>query len=517
MSATELLAWLEGQGVSVEVHDGELSCDAPQGFLTPKIVASLRQHKQDLLRLVAAAPVAQSFGQRRLWFLQRLNPGTTAYNEQAAIHLIGLVRLLPLEQALTRVVQRHDILRTVFSASATGTPIQSVERFAHVPIAIVDLEGLSPEHALHIVREGTKEDANRPFCLESAPPLRIVVYRCSAANHTLLLSMHHIVSDGWSMGVLFREFAAMYAAFASGGIDRLRPLTRQYVDFARWQTKRFEEPLGVRALQYWKARLSGLPLVIELPTDFPRPQVQSFEGASLAFQLDRFVSRGVRELVRQTGSTTFLCLLTAFQTLLHRYSGLTEFVLGVPVSGRDDSDFTALIGFFSNTLVISADFRESPSFRQLLTRARTTIVEAYENQRAPFECVVEALQPARSLRHSPVVQIVFTFQGGMLGDASMPNVRAELLDLPSRSSKFDLVLSMDEREDGLSGRFTYCSALFREQTLERMAAHFGTILKSALARPDVPASELALLTPEERALLSIPTRVAELERPYQFL
>jgi hypothetical protein len=515
MTGEELLAWLSERGVVLAAVGGDLHCDAPAGVLTDDIKQMLASNKAALLARLTSGATPQSLCQRRLWFLQHLNPDSAAYNERAAVRLTGPLSVAALEQALGEIAHRHEILRTFFPLSEDAEPCQVVLPFASSPIRFIDLAGLDREAASTAFQDQTVAESERPLPLEAVPPIKTILFRVDEEDHVLVILMHHIMSDGWSMGILWEEFAALYAACGAGRSHSLPELERQYADFARWQCRRAGTS-ETQMLSRWKEALEGAPLLLDLPFDWPRPARQSFEGGTFDFRMGASVADRVREMSRRTECSPFLCCLSAFQALVYRYTGKSDFLVGVPISGRNQSQFHDLIGYFSNTLVVRADCSGQPSFDELLMRTRRTVLDAYENQETPFERIVEGLQVARTLSHSPVFQVVFTFQREILNGRAMPGLDVRAVDLPGRSSKFDLVLSMSEDSDGLTGRFTYCSALFRAETIQAMASHFCNLLASAVSSSDTCLDEFEMLNPEERALFATPTEVPELNGCFDF-
>jgi amino acid adenylation domain-containing protein len=464
-------------------------------------------------------PLPLSFAQERLWFIDRLEPGSTTYSMPAAWRLGGALDEAALKRALGEIVRRHEALRTVFT-EVDGSPVQVIAPFDGFVVPVEDLSGLSEEDREQAVGRRAAEEAARPFDLSAGPLFRAVLLRLGAEDHVLLLGIHHIVTDGWSTGVLLREMWTLYEAYREGRESPLPELAVQYADYAVWQREQLAGEVLDRQLAYWKERLSGAPELLELPTDHPRPAVQTYRGAAFSAGFSPELLERLQALGRSEGATLFMTLLGAFQVLLSKYGAGEDVVVGTPIAGRTRQEIEELIGFFVNTLVLRTDLSGDPSFREVLGRVREATLGAYEHQDVPFEKLVTELQPERSLSHSPLFQVVFTLQnvGGMAGDVGgggggalpgpdMSGVGTELV-----TAKFDLSVEFIATPDGLYGGLNYNTDLFERGTIERMLGHLGRVLEQVAADADVRLSRLALTGPEERA------RVVEewnrTERPY---
>ncbi|HEX5725480.1 MAG TPA: condensation domain-containing protein, partial [Longimicrobiaceae bacterium] len=441
-----------------------------------------------------------SFAQERLWFLDRLEPGSTTYNIPAAWRLGGALDEAALERALGEVVRRHEALRTVL-AEADGSPVQVIAPFGGFALPVEDLSGLGETDREAAVRRRVREEARRAFDLSAGPLFRAALLRLGAEDHVLLLSMHHIVSDGWSMGVLFRELSALYAAYREGRESPLPELPVQYADYAVWQREQLEGEVLDRQLAYWKERLAGAPELLELPTDHPRPPVQTYRGASVPVELSLELLERLQALGRSEGATLYMTLLGAFQVLLSKYAGSEDVVVGSPMAGRTRGEVEELIGFFVNTLVLRTDLGGDPSFRETLRRVREATLGAYEHQEVPFEKLVAELQPERSLSHSPLFQVLFTLQnaegrGGALAGLEVSGVGAAM-----EIAKFDLSLELAATPQGLRGGLNYSTDLFERGTAERVLGHLERVLEQVAADADVRLSKVELLGDAERARL----------------
>ncbi|HEX9936581.1 MAG TPA: amino acid adenylation domain-containing protein, partial [Longimicrobium sp.] len=441
-----------------------------------------------------------SFAQERLWFLDRLEPGSATYNHPAAWRLEGALDEAALERALGEIVRRHETLRTVF-AEVNGSPVQVIAPFGGFALPVEDLSGLSEADREAAARRRAGEEAARPFDLATGPLFRAVLLRLGAEDHVLLLGMHHIVSDGWSMGVLRRELGALYAAYLEGGESPLPELAVQYADYAVWQREQWAGEALDRQLSYWRERLAGAPELLELPTDHPRPAVQAFRGASVPVELPPELLERLQALGRSEGATLYMTLLGAFQVLLGRYAGSDDVVVGSPIAGRTRGEVEALIGFFVNTLVLRTDLSGDPSFREVLRQVREATLGAYEHQEVPFERLVAELQPERSLSHSPLFQVMFALQNAGGQGGTLPGLQVGEAGAAMEIAKFDLALTLAATPQGLRGDLSYSTDLFERGTIDRMLGHLARVLEEAAARPEARLSELDLLSVEERGLV----------------
>jgi amino acid adenylation domain-containing protein len=441
-----------------------------------------------------------SFAQERLWFIDRLEPGSTVYNVPVARRMVGALDQAALERALGEVVRRHEVLRTVLR-EVDGSPVQVIAPFGGFALPVEDLSGLSEADREAAVGRRAGEEARRTFDLSAGPLFRAALLRLGADDHVLLLSMHHVVSDGWSMGVLFRELSALYAAYREGGESPLPQLAVQYADYAVWEREQLEGEVLDRQLAYWKERLAGAPELLELPTDRPRPAVQTYRGANVPVELSQELLERLQALGRSEGATLYMVLLGAFQVLLSKYGGGEDVVVGSPIAGRTRREVEELIGFFVNTLVLRTDLSGDPGFREVLGRVREATLGAYEHQEVPFEKLVAELQPERSLTHSPLFQVMFTLQDGEGREAALPGLSVSGVQAELGSAKFDLSLGLMVTPGGLRGGLNYSTDLFERATVERMLGHLERVLEQVAADAEVRLSELELLGQAERALV----------------
>ncbi|HYN22225.1 MAG TPA: SDR family NAD(P)-dependent oxidoreductase, partial [Thermoanaerobaculia bacterium] len=442
-----------------------------------------------------------SFAQERLWFLEQLEPGSPLYNLSRVLRVEGPLDCAVLALCLGEVVRRHEALRTVFPRR-DGPPVQVIQPAGAFSLPVVDLSGL-PERereALALLLAG--EEARRSFDLTRGPLLRGVLLRLAPlgerSDHVAALTMHHIVSDGWSTGILIREVTALYAAFAEGKPSPLPELPIQYADYAAWQRSWLRGEILESEISFWSAQLAGLPPLLELPTDRPRPAVQSFRGVSRPVRLPAGLSRQAQALSLNEGATLFMVLLAGFQALLARYSGQQDLAVGSPVAARNRIEVEGLIGCFVNTLVLRGDLSGEPTFRELLGRARETALAAYLHQDVPFEKLVEELSPERSLAHASLFQVMLVLQNAPVESLEIRNLRLRPVSVEETTAKFDLELNLEEQDGELAGWVEVATDLFDAPTVERLIAHYERLLTAALQAPELKASELPLFSTVER-------------------
>jgi len=446
-----------------------------------------------------------SSAQWRLWLLDQLEPGSPAYNMAAMLQLPAALDPAALRRSLEALVRRHESLRTTFIAVG-GQPMQAIapEAGVKIPLPVVDLRDLPAEEREEVVRRLRREEARRPFDLARGPLLRAALLHQGAQGYVLLLSIHHIIADEWSMGVLLGDLAALYNAAVAGVPAPLPELPIQYADYAQWQREALEGEALEEQRAYWRRQLAGTPDALELPTDRPRPPQQSFEGITYGFEVPASIEAGLRRLGRQERATLFMTLLAAFQALLHRYTGRDDIVVGSPVAGRTQPELEGLIGLFINMLVLRGDLAGDPTFRELLGRARGMALDAYDHQDVPFEHLVEELRPARDPSRNPLFQVMFVLQNAPTAAVELAGAPLQQEWADTGTAKVDLTLYVVETEDGgLRGLLEYNTDLFEEATIARMAEHFRTLLEGIAADPDRRLSALPLLTEVERRQLLV--------------
>jgi amino acid adenylation domain-containing protein len=442
-----------------------------------------------------------SLAQQRLWFLNQLEPDSAAYNIVFAVRISGDLHVRALEQSLQTLVSRHEILRTTFSA-VEGRPVQVVAPRVELTLPVIDLRGWPEGEREDRARALARDDSQRLFDLVQGPLLRTTLVRLTESEHVLLLSMHHIVSDGWSMNVFVSETAALYESFRRDEPSPLSELPLQYADYAIWQREWLESAAAESQLSYWRQQFSTAPAVLDLPFDRPRTTLQSAEGRKHSIFIAPELTGGLKTLSRQEGTTLFMTLLAAFQALLYRYTNQEDVTVGSTVAGRDRREIEGLIGCFLNTLVLRTDLSGEPTFRELLGRVREVALAAYANQDVPVEMLLEELQPERHLSHNPLFQVMFILQNTPLAELQLADVRLNLLPNEYSTPKFDLTLDLTESSEGLAGFIEYRSELFTPETIGRFSAHFQTMLAAIVESPDMRVMRLPLLTTvEEEQLL----------------
>jgi amino acid adenylation domain-containing protein len=442
-------------------------------------------------------PAVLSSAEQRLWFFDQLQPHHPFYNMPVAARLHGPLADQALDRSVQELVRRHESLRTVFPANF-GRSVRRVVPAGNQSVRRVDLRGIAAAEREQELQRQVRAEAREPFDLAQGPLLRCVLYRLADEHHVLLLVMHHIIVDGWSVGIMAREFGLLYAAFAEGRPSPLAPLELQYADYAVWQQKRTDGELCQRELTYWKQQLADAPLVLDLPLDRPRPAQQSFEGAWHPLELPAELSAGLRELARRQRTTLFAVLLAAYKVLLARYCRQDDIAVGTVVANRTRQQLEPLVGFFANTLVLRTDLSGDPSFRELLARVNNVTSDAYAHQDLPFEKLVEALCPDRRANRSPLFQAALVLENMPLELPNVRHLRAEPLPIDNGTAKYDLAFLISETAGGLSGNIEYATALFDPQTIAHLGRAWLTLLQSAVDAPDRPISRLPLVDGIER-------------------
>jgi amino acid adenylation domain-containing protein/non-ribosomal peptide synthase protein (TIGR01720 family) len=476
-------------------------------FEAPTLAAFAREielaisttHQSDvsaIAQVSRSANLPLSFAQQRLWFLHQLDPNDTSYTIPAAVRIQGVLNTTALEQSLNEIVQRHEILRTQFVAIA-GHPTQVIIPTVTIPLIQVNLQALSPSQQDAEVQKLALQETQHSFDLSQAPLLRSTLLQLADNDFVLLLTMHHIISDGWSIGILIQEIVQLYTAFTQGQCSPLATLPIQYGDFAAWQRQWLQGEVLESQLAYWKQQLTGELPTLELPSDRPRPAVQSFQGATRSLQLPLDLSTALKTFSQEQGTTLFITLLTAFKTLLHRYTQQEDILVGSPISNRNRAELEGLIGCFVNTLVFRTNLSGNSSFQTVLKRVREVALCAYAHQDVPFEKLVDELQPERDLSHNPLFQVMFVLQNAPMPDLELPDLTVSTLDIDSKTSTFDLTLTVIETPIGLSCSCEYNTDLFETATINRMLRQFQTLLESIIINPKQSISDLPLLAETE--------------------
>jgi amino acid adenylation domain-containing protein len=498
-----------------DIDRTRLRCNAPKGALTAEIRAELAERKVELIDFLqqenlgnnptddSIKPIqrdgnlAVSFAQARLWFFDRLEGASATYNIPVSLQLLGDLNISALKMAVAEVIHRHEALRTHFEL-VNDAPIQVISGDVVIDIPVFDLQHLPEMEQSLKVKELAIDESQQAFDLAVTPLVRVKLLQLSNTSHVLLITMHHIISDGWSMGIFISELSELYQSFCVGKSSPLPALTIQYADFANWQRNWLTGDVLEKQLNYWKELLTGAPPLLELPTDRPRPPIQGFAGNFVKFPLDRSLSQQLTALSQRSGATLFMTMLAAFNVLLARYSGQDDVVIGSPIANRNRRETEPLIGFFVNTLVIRAKLHENPTFLELLESVKQMTLDAQEYQDLPFEKLVEELQPERSLSYSPIFQVMFEIENTPTGGFELPGLQIAPLDLENINAKFDLTLSIQESESGLECGWEYKTDLFDRETIERMAVNFQALLIGIVTNPQQRVAQLPILNQIDR-------------------
>ncbi|MEG4292485.1 amino acid adenylation domain-containing protein [Microcoleus sp. C2C3] len=526
MITEQFLANLQTKGVQIWIDGDQLGCRAPKGVMTAEIQQELKKRKTEILAFLKEAqtatqsnsfplvPVSRdeelplSFAQQRMWFLYQLDKESPFYNESLQVRIVGKLSVTALEQSINEIIRRHEALRTSFPVRE-GIPFQAIASAVTINIPVIDLQGLAEASVQQIVTQ----EVRKPFDLDNIPLLRATLLRQEVESHLLILTMHHIITDGWSMGIFFKELEVLYHTFTKGQPNHLPELTIQYADFAVWQRKWLIKEVQEKQLEYWKQQLADAPPLLELPTDYPRPPVQTFSGATKKFQIEEHLTSQLLILSQKSGVTLFMTLLAAFGILLHRYSGQDDICIGSPFANRNRQEIDPLIGCFVNTLVLRTQIEENPSFSQFLQQVRSVVWNAHAHQDVPFEQVVEALQPERSLGYNPLFQVMFVLENFSLDTLELPDISLTPEMLERGTSQFDLSLSIWQTQKGLIGSWEYNSDLFEADTIARMTLHFQTLLETIVSDPNQKVGELPLLTESERHQLLVEWNNTQVDYP----
>ncbi|MEM7537975.1 MAG: amino acid adenylation domain-containing protein, partial [Chloroflexota bacterium] len=511
-----LFTELHQQGIMLWIEGEKLRSRAPKGVVTDEMREEIKERKRELIQFLSQAshahtsiPIAPpsarlqlSFAEERLWFIHQLEPTLPIYTIPLAYRLQGDLDVSALQQSIAALVDRHESLRTTFETH-NGQPIRVVADKQPIALPVIAVDGESS------VEQWIVEEQSAVFDLEKGPLFRVKLLQTAPDVHVFLMSMHHIISDEWSADILWRELQQLYDGFRQSPSEFipasvLPPLSIQYADFAHWQRTRKEEILK-RQLPYWQKQLQDVPPLIALPTDHVRPQEASYRGGSVECIIAPDIHERLVSLSQQMDTTLFMTLLTAFNVLLFRYAGQTQIVVGTPMTNRMTSQTEDVIGFFLNTLVLCNDLVGDLTFAELLQRVRTKTLDAFEHQELPFERLVEELQLARSFGYNPLFQVMFVLQSDKEQTFHMSDIRVTRILYPQQTAKFDLTLSIQERDGQLRAHFNYSRDLFEEETIKRMAAHFQMLLASVTAKTPVgiqqPISQIAMMTDEERRQL----------------
>jgi non-ribosomal peptide synthetase component F len=456
-----------------------------------RLLQALRQRTPQptttIPRRTQFSPAPLSLAQRRLWFLDQLAPGNPAYNISAAIALQGQLNITVLEQSLQAVVQRHETLRTTFQV-IEGEPVQVISPNLPIPISAIDLQQVTESDRSTVMQQNAIAEAQFSD-LATGPLLRVTLLQFSSTEFVALLTMHHIISDGWSIGVLIREVAALYAAFYQGDAAPLAVLPVQYADFASWQQQYLQAETFDQQLTYWQQQLAPAASLPALPTDYSRPAVPCFRGAQRSLLLSPALTTDLKTLSQQLDATLFMTLLAAFQTLLYCYTQ-QEILIGTPIANRNPVELEELIGFFVNTLVLRTQVQGDLTFEEVVQRSRQTALEAFAHPDVPFEKLVEVLQPERQSGHNPLFQVWFAFHNTPLPRLQLPDLQVSPLAVETGLTRHDLSLHLWESPEGLRGIWEYRTNLFASATIESLIQHFETCLQTVVAQPKTRVEQL---------------------------
>jgi amino acid adenylation domain-containing protein len=478
------------------------------------LLARIAAMSPDKRRLLLERLPPLSFGQQRLWFFQQMDPDGALNVIGLPVRLRGPLNVPALERSLSEVIRRHEVLRTCFPIFE-NQPVSLILPAQPLTLPVHDLTHLAHEEREAEAQSLIGIEVNRPFDLQQGPLFRGRLVRLDAEDHVVLLTVHHIVFDGWSTGVLIREVGALYAAYASGAESPLNDLGFQYGDYARWQRQLLEDK---EDLEFWRRQLAGLPPLLELPRDHPRPSVQTFRGGHETIELSRELLDGLKTLSRNEGVTLFMTLLASLQTLLYRYTGQPEIPVGSPISGRASAETENLIGFFVNTCVFNSRFSGNLKFKDLLKQVREVVLEAHAHQNLPFERLVEALQPERNLSYSPLFQVMLALQNTPLQSERLPGINLSILEYETdRTQGFDLTLILIENDRGLIGTFEYDSSLFEASTIQRIINHFKSLLQAVITEPETRLTQIEFLSEAERRQLLFDWNCTQAEYPQNSL
>ncbi|MGB3533920.1 MAG: condensation domain-containing protein, partial [Microcoleaceae cyanobacterium] len=445
-----------------------------------------------------------SFAQKRLWFLDKLQPGSSVYNLPAALRLKGVLNLDALEKSINEIIKRHEILRTSFTESQ-GEVVQSVYPVLNLNLPVIDLQKIPVSQREIQVKNLIKQEASEPFELNQIPLFRAKLLKLSSDEFVLLFTLHHIISDYWSMRVLIQELAAIYQVLSQGKSENLSlpELNIQYVDYAVWQKKWLQSEERSTQLAYWKKQLGNNPPILQLPTDYPRPAAQTYRGNTQSFYLSHQHSEALKNLARQEDVTLFMLLLAALKTLLYRYTQQEDIVVGSTVANRNRPELKNLMGLLVNNLVFRTKISANQTFQNFIKQVREVTLEAYQHQDLPFEYLVEELQPERNLSHNPLFQVMFILHNTPTQTFQLPDLTLDYINPENKTARFDLSLDMYETPSGLTGVFEYNTDLFKAETISRIITHFQILLEEILLNSQQKVSQLSLLAEIEKNQLLV--------------
>ncbi|MBD2417074.1 amino acid adenylation domain-containing protein, partial [Anabaena cylindrica FACHB-243] len=531
-TTTEFLAYLKSLDIQLWVNGDKLHYSTPTGTLTPTLLGQIKEYKPEIIKLLqnttldssystgAIVPVTRdtdiplSFAQQRLWLIEQIAGNSAIYNESGVVKISGSLQIAVLQQSFAEIVQRHEVLRTSFK-NVDGQPIQEIAPNLNITVPVVDWRSLTKTEQELEVQRLIAEEAKRPFDLTQAPLLRVTLLQLEETEYLLQLTIHHILADFWAINLLLDEFTLLYQAFAQGKASPLPPLPIQYADFTVWQRQYLQTDLLETELAYWKQQLHNAPNLLQLPIERSRPPIQTYPGKIHNFSLSKTLTESLKATSRSVGATLFMTLLATFKTLLYRYTGQEDILVGSPIANRNRAEIEKLIGIFANTLVLRTSLSGNPSFRELLIRVREVTLNAYTHQNLPFEKLVEELQLPRDLSYSQLFQVMFSFLNVPQTSLEIPGLTLEILPTHNQTSRFDLTLEFAETESGLIGEVEYNTDLFDAATISSMVGHLETLLTAVAANPDQRLLELPILTPKEENQLLVEWNQTQVDYPQQ--
>lgn len=510
------LSHLSNLEIKLWVENDRLCYRAPKENLTPEILATMKARKEELLIFLKTnqtlfleiKPVCRnkilplSFAQERLWFLDQLEDNKTIYNLSSTLRLEGNLDILAVEKAFSTLIQRHEVLRTCFQ-SKNGIPYQVISPKIDFKLPVIDLTSLSLNEQNKEIEKLAKQEALTPFDLTKPPLIRVKIWQLSLTIHILIITIHHIIYDGWSSGILKKELSSLYSAYIQKELNPLPDLSIQYADFAFWQKKYLQGEVLNYHLNYWKNQLKDVPFLLELPLDFPRPPQQTYQGKSIKIKISTPLTNQLRQLSKKLNVTLFMIMLSAFSILLYRYSNQKNLVIGTPIANRTLTEIEPLIGFFANTLALRVSCENNLKFTELLQQVKQTTLNAYTYQKIPFEKLVEVLQIEHSLSYNPLFQVMFAWQNMPKETLNFGDITITSLNFEHNITQFDLDLTLTETEDYINGYIKYNTNLFNSERIHRMVEHFHILLQAIVENPEQKISQLPLLSESEKSQLLV--------------
>ncbi|WP_256871845.1 non-ribosomal peptide synthetase [Nostoc sp. TCL26-01] len=526
-TTAEFLAYLQSLDIQLWINGDKLHYSTPTGTLTPALLEQIKEHKAEIIQFLQTnssfptetiLPVPRdtdiplSFTQQRLWFIEQIEGNSAIYNESGVVKISGSLKVAVLQQSFAEIVQRHEILRTSLQ-NVDGQPIQVIAPDLKITVPVIDWCTLTKTEQEQEVQSLIAEEAKRPFDLSQAPLFRVTLLQLEQTEYLLQITIHHTIADFWAINILLDEFIALYTALAQDERSPLPPLPIQYADFTLWQRQYLQSGVLETELAYWKQQLSHAPNLLQLPSDRPRPPIQTYAGKIHLFALSKTLTESLRATSRSVGVTLFMTLLAAFKSLLYRYTGQEDILVGSPIANRNHVEIENLIGVFANTLVLRTSLSGNPSFRELLTRVREVTLNAYAHQNLPLEKLVEELQLPRDLSYSQLFQVMFSFLNVPQTTLEIPGLTLEILPTHNETSRFDLTLEFRETAAGLIGEVEYNTDLFNAETISRMVGHLQTLLTAIATNPDQKISQLPILTPSEQHQLLVEWNQTQVDYP----